>query len=123
MAEQNDGNEQRLPIHVRALNRLCKWRVVFTGWQLGTRAKGDPEGDAVSHHREATMILRAEASAVALLLIKKGIFTMPEFEAQLAVEASNLDAVYERLFPGFKSRDDGMVMDHRAAETTKNWRR
>lgn len=37
---------------MNALNILTKWRVLFTGWQLGTRPKGDPEGDAVREHRE-----------------------------------------------------------------------
>lgn len=39
-----------------ALNRVTKWRSIFTGWQLGTRAKGDPEGDAVRDHRELSII-------------------------------------------------------------------
>ena len=38
-----------------ACNRLTKWRSVFAGWQLGTRAKGDPECDAVRDHREVTI--------------------------------------------------------------------
>jgi len=42
-----------------ALNVLAKWRAHFSGWQLGTRPKGDPEGDAVRDHREATILLRA----------------------------------------------------------------
>ena len=59
----------------RAMNRLAKWRSVFAGWQLGTRQIGDPESDAVRDHREVTLLLRAEQSALVLLLIEKGIFT------------------------------------------------
>mgnify|MGYP001587156880 CR=1 FL=1 len=44
---------------MQKINRLTKWRTLFTGWQLGTRAKGDPEGDAVRDHREVTILLRA----------------------------------------------------------------
>lgn len=50
-----------------ALNRLAKWRTVFAGWQLGTRARGDPESDAVRDHREATIMLRAEVNALTAL--------------------------------------------------------
>lgn len=57
-----------------ALNKLTKWRMVFAGWQLGTRPKGDPECDAVRDHREATMIQRVEISALSRLLIKKRHF-------------------------------------------------
>ena len=55
--------------YMAALNRLCKWRAIFAGWQLGTRAKGDPESDAVRDHREVTILLRAEASAMTGLLL------------------------------------------------------
>jgi hypothetical protein len=63
------------------LNRLAKWRTVFAGWQLGTRAKGDPESDAVRDHREATILQRAELTALTSLLIKKQIITAAEFTA------------------------------------------
>lgn len=106
-----------------ALNRLTKWRSVFCGWQLGTRSSTDPEAQAVRDHREATMLLRAEGSALVNLLIKKGVFSYDEWCAQLLVEAEELDRSYETLFPGFRSSDAGMVMDPaQAAQTTKGWR-
>ena len=46
----------------QALNRLCKWRAHFAGWQLGTRAKDDPEAQAVRDHRELSMLMRVELS-------------------------------------------------------------
>jgi len=85
---------------MNALNVLAKWRTLFTGWQLGTRRKGDPEGDAVSDHREATILLRAEQSALVLLLVDKGVFTYEEWLAALEGEAKLLDAAFERRFPG-----------------------
>lgn len=105
------------------LQRLCKWRSVFTGWQLGTRAKGDPEGDAVRDHRELTIMLRAEVSALTCVLIKKGLFTTEEFRTQLQDEAKHLCEAYERRFPGFKAVDVGMTMDlHIARDTMQGWR-
>jgi hypothetical protein len=56
---------------MKALNRLTKWRNVFVGWQLGTREKGDPEGDAVRDHREQSIILRAEVTALTGLRCKE----------------------------------------------------
>jgi hypothetical protein len=53
---------------IQALNRVAKWRGLFAGWQLGTRPKGDPECDAVRDHREITILLRVEASALTRLL-------------------------------------------------------
>lgn len=55
-----------------AMNKLAKWRSIFAGWQLGTRAKGDPESDAVRDHREATILLRAEVNALTACLIEGG---------------------------------------------------
>lgn len=105
-----------------ALNRLCKWRVLLTGWQLGTREKGDPEGDAVRDHREATLIHRAELSALTTLLIQKGVFTAEEFHAQLEKDA---DLCSERLsarFPGIRATDVGLEFNPAVAkETMKGW--
>lgn len=104
-----------------ALQKLTKWRTVFVGWQLGTRAKGDPEADAVRDHRELTILLRAEVNALTGLLLKKGLFTQDEWLAQLEGEAAWLDQSYEQRFPGIKSTGYGLTMDARAAETMKGW--
>ncbi len=107
----------------RALNRLAKWRTVFAGWQLGTRAKGDPECDAVRDQREAMLIMRAELSALTALCVLRGLFTVEAFDQQEAVEADLLSKHLEKRFPGFKATDVGLEMDSRiAAETTKGWK-
>jgi|SRR3954470_11642276 len=106
----------------KALNRLAKWRTVLTGWQLGTRSKGDPEGDAVRDHREATLLQRVDINALTGLLMEKGVFSEADFEAQLIVEADALSEALEAKFPGFRARDDGMSMDARAAETMRGWK-
>jgi len=108
---------------VNWFERLGKWRMVFAGWQLGTRPKGDPEGDAVRDHRELSMALRAEINALTALLVAKGVFTTEEFTDQLQNEAQHLCQLYERKFPGFKATDDGMSMDVAIArDTMAGWR-
>jgi hypothetical protein len=114
-----------MPNVMAALNRLAKWRSVFAGWQLGTRPKGDPEGDAVRDHREATIMLRAEVSAITALLVQKGLITAQEWENALAAEAEMLSADYEKRFPGMKASDSGIVMDLgriREAGTMEGWK-
>lgn len=106
-----------------AMNKLAKWRTVFAGWQLGTRAKDDPECDAVRDHREVTIILRAENNALVNLLIQKKVFTAQEWAEALEKEAIFLDQAYESKFPGFKTSRNGVEMDVKVAvETTKGWR-
>jgi hypothetical protein len=105
------------------IQRLAKWRMVFAGWQLGTRPKGDPEGDAVRDHREVTILMRAELNAITQLLIKQGAFTAEEFTEQLQREAEHLGHEYERRFPGFKAMDNGMAMNVEICkDTTAGWR-
>lgn len=107
----------------RTLNRVTKWRGIFTGWQLGTRSNDDPEAQAVRDHREATILLRIEVSALARLMIDKGVFTLDEFHTQLIEEAEYLDKAYAEKFPGMKSTDHGISMDvTRARETMKGWK-
>jgi hypothetical protein len=107
----------------RILNRVCKWRLIFAGWQLGTRSKADPEAAAVRDHREVSILLRVESSAMASLLIKKGVFTAEEFTTECASEAILLDKAFERRFPGIRATDDGMELSMpQAAETMRDWR-
>lgn len=104
------------------LERLCKWRVLLTGWQLGTRPKGDPECDAVRDHRELTLILRAEVSALTSLLIAKGVITAAEMSNQVEVEARHLCKSLADKFPGIVATDEGLVLSlPAAAETMKGW--
>lgn len=106
------------------LNRLAKWRALLAGWQLGTRPKGDPESDAVRDHREATLVHRAELSALAALLIDKGVFTGDEFAAAVEREADLLCTQMEARFPGIRATDHGLELDPaQAVETMKGWPR
>lgn len=107
---------------MKALNVLTKWRVLFTGWQLGTRPKGDPEGDAVRDHRELTILLRAENSAMTALLIAKGVITEDEWWAALEREAELLAKDYERKFPGVTASENGLTFDKRTLPWMKGWK-
>jgi len=105
------------------LNKVAKWRTVFAGWQLGTRPKGEPECDAVRDHREATILLRAEVTALTSVLLKKGLMTEAEYAAELENEARLLDQSYERRFPGFKTHEFGIDIDVKVAQqTTRGWK-
>lgn len=108
-----------------ALNRLCKWRTVFVGWQLGTRPYDDPEAQAVRDHRELSMILRAEVSALTRLMIEKRVFDPHEFDAALAEEADALSESFATQFPGIRATDTGLEMDTAVMQergTMKGWR-
>lgn len=105
-----------------ALNRLCKWRSVFAGWQLGTRLETDPEAQAVRDHRDLSMLLRVEVSALTALLLDKGVFTHEELEGQLIDEAEMLNKMYEQRFPGAMATNAGMTFDQRFVETARGWR-
>lgn len=106
-----------------ALNRVAKWRTLFAGWQLGTRPKGDPECDAVRDHREVTILLRVEGSALTGLLLRKGIITEPEWWAALEREANQLSADYADKFPGVTATDQGLIIDPRRAQSwMKGWK-
>lgn len=107
---------------MNALNVLTKWRTLLTGWQLGTRAKGDPEGDAVRDHREATIMLRAEVTAFTALLREKGVFTEDEWLAALEREANELNAAYEQRFPGVRASAEGLHISKSALAWMKGWK-
>lgn len=108
-----------------ALNKVCKWRMLFAGWQLGTRVKGDPESDAVRDMRELLIMLRVEVNTLSTLLAEKGVITTADFQKQLKIEAEMLDKEFEKRFPGFRSTEIGLeVFDvHKAAETQKGWKK
>jgi len=106
----------------RALNRLAKWRSVFTGRWLGTRSIQDPEAIAVRDVFEKLLILRVELTAISNLLIDQKIYSINQYMAQVTIECGHLQAALERQFPGHKACDYGMDIDIAiAAETTKGW--
>jgi hypothetical protein len=93
-----------------ALEKLTKWRKFFASWQLGTRADSDGESRAVRNHRELSILLRAEVSALIALLMRKGVFTQEEWLAALEAEAKQLDHAYEETYPGWRSTAEGLSM-------------
>jgi hypothetical protein len=116
-----------IPTHLEdqvraALERLCKWRTIFAGWQLGTRSLDDPEAQAVRDHREVTMLLRCEVNALTKCLLDVGIVGRDQFQRALLSEAAQLSEDYERKFPGAKATDVGIQLDARAAEWMKKFR-
>lgn len=117
-------SEASLPQRLHAaLNKLCKWRSVFAGWQLGTCSIENETARAIRDHREVTMLLRAEATAMLALQVKKGVFTLQEWQAELLEQVEHLDKSYEKKFPGFRSQSDGVLIYNTqlAADTTRNW--
>lgn len=107
----------------RRLQILCKWRTLFTGWQLGTRLDSDPEAQAVRDHREATILLRAEVNALTGLLIEKGVFTAAEFDIQLGDEAKALSDAYEIRFPGVSATYEGLSFDLTRIDEIRAWQK
>lgn len=108
-----------------AMEILTKWRMVFAGWQLGTRPKGDAEADAVRDHREITLCLRAEVNAVTGLLIEKGIFTAEEFDAALEKEAELYSQDLSQRFRGMRASPTGIDVDLSVVQehgTMDGWR-
>ena len=104
------------------INRLTKWRSVFAGWQLGTRSSHDPECQAVRDHREGTIILRVETTAITKVLVDKGICSVEDLQKAMIEEAELLNKDYEKKFPGMKATDYGIDYDiKKAAETMKGW--
>jgi len=93
-----------------ALDKLAKWRKFFASWQLGSRPDSDGECKAVKNHRELSILMRAELSALTGLMIRKGVFTAEEWSAALEAEAKALDRDYEKSFPGWRSTPDGLSM-------------
>ena len=110
---------------LRALNILAKWRALFAGWQLGTRPITDAECNAVRDHREATLIHRAELTALASLLIDKKVFTAHEWDVWLERSAEQLCIDLTKRFPGVTAHDAGLHIDPLEAAVwmaEMNWR-
>lgn len=107
----------------KAMNKLCKWRSVFVGWMIGTKRGDEPGVQAYRDAVDFRLAARVELNALSTLLIEKGVFTREEFTAQVAIEAGLYDTQLEKLFPGYRTTDEGLSIDPRvAAETNKRLR-
>ena len=102
-----------------ALQILCKWRQAYT-----MLATSGPIGFE-RYVRDATdskLLHRIELSALANLLVQKGVFTLTEFIAQVEVEAEVLTKRQEKGFPGFSFNADGLVLKKpEAYHTMQRW--
>lgn len=114
-----DQYDQHAATH-RAVHILSRWRTLFAGWQLGTRPDTDAEAAAVRDHREATLLHRAELSALTTLLLDKATFTQHEFLAAMEREATLLNMALADQFPGVTARMDGLHME---PKTVTKWMR
>lgn len=94
-----------------ALERLCKWRVHFAGWLLGTRLKSDPQSQWARDNAEKLLVLRAEVSALSRILIDQGVVTAEQFTVQVGQEAVALSNMMEERWPGVTATDDGLHYD------------
>lgn len=101
-----------------ALNRLCKWRTFFAGWQLGTQLDSHGPTRAVRNEVDARLILRAEVSALSALLVEKGVFTVDELNEAVAREADFLAEALAKRYDGFEATDEGLKVDAERAVRT-----
>ncbi len=100
---------------IDALNKLCKWRMVLAGWHSGTKSlqtggKATPGVAAMRDLMDKWLIMRAENSAIVALLVQKGVCTADEFHSAIMEEAAKLDKDMERVFPGFRTSEEGVVV-------------
>ncbi|MGI4876678.1 MAG: hypothetical protein ACRYG4_04260 [Janthinobacterium lividum] len=93
-----------------AMNKLCKWRTVLAGWHKGSSFTDAPGTPAMRDLMDKWLIMRVEGSALARLMLDKGVFTLAEFQEQLTVEAGELDKSMAQRFPGFMSTDVGITI-------------
>lgn len=117
-------SETALAAANRDIQVLGKWRMLLAGWQLGTRPDTDPECQAVRDHRELTMILRAELTALMSLLIDRGVFDQEEWTVAVGNAAAALSSDYERRWPGVTANEIGLNINPvTAAPWMSRWRR
>lgn len=101
------------------LNILCKWRQAYV-----MMATSGPRGFQryVRDNVDGKLLMRAELTAVANLLIQKGIITEVELFAQMEVEAEQLSVEHEKFFPGFSASSLGLTLNNPAAgQTISSW--
>jgi hypothetical protein len=73
--------------------------------------RGTRESDAVRGHREVTLLLRAEVTALTGLLLRKGVISQEEFEKALAEEAVQLAEDLAKRYPGIRCNDEGLTLN------------
>ena len=102
------------------LNKLCKWRLIYAGWHNGTQSISEPGVQAMRDLHEKLLIQRVEITALATLMLEKGVFTAEEFQAKVESEAEILDATLSDFFAGFETIPNGIrILDAEIAAETQ----
>lgn len=105
------------------LQRATRWRMLFAGRLFGTMPD-NPQASAAKDLFEKWIIMRAECSALAGLLIEKGLIEAMDFTNKIAHEAEMLDRMYEHMFDhSVRSEESGLIITdpQKLAEITKDW--
>ncbi len=101
------------------INKPCKWRTVLAGWHNGTQSLETQGCKAMRDLMEKWLIMRAETSAFAAILIEKKVFSAEEFRSAVHREAALLDKSMESMFPGFRTTEIGIqIYDLKLANET-----
>lgn len=103
---------------IESANRLTKWRRHFALWQLGSSREGTQEFKAVSHHRELSMIMRAELNALTKIVLEAKLVTSEEMLKTFEEEFDLLSEDYAKAYPGITAFDWGLDIKMPEAEYT-----
>lgn len=105
------------------LNKLAKWRSLFVGRILGTRSIDDPQAQGMRDLFDKVVVQRAEMSALTKILFSKGLTSPSKLYNAIEEEAEILDKMYEKVFPGIRTNDEGLEIydTELAAKTMEGW--
>ena len=120
-------SDESRTIFNRSMERLTKWRRILAAWKLGagllfdTGTSPKEAGGAIAAEldtQERLLIYRVELSALANLLVAKGVFTYDEFLRQVADEADLYSQALAQEWPGIRAEESGLSMHHSVAMET-----
>lgn len=90
---------------------LSNWKSLFASWATGLRPNQNTSYLAAQEQAETILILRAELTACLNLLLHLGVVTKDQFDEKFCEAVILLNQALENKFPGFKSTNEGLVLD------------
>lgn len=106
-----------------AMQKLCKWRMLFCGKWMGTASRTNTQAQCIRDVFSQLVLVRAEVNAITKILVDKKVVSHEEFCQVTIKEVELLDESYKQEFPGFESTSYGVQSTDikLAAKTTEFW--
>jgi hypothetical protein len=107
-------------VATRSLDKARAWRFVLATRLMGVRPMDDQASDTLRDMFDGLIALRCELNAVHASLVESGVLDPDDVIRRIGEAAEELNATYEKVFPGLWVDDEGVIRFDESGRVTSD---